>query len=95
MPSRSAPKRSIWAKKTDYHKRFLEYLKPITRKVWTAAARTDSKGDRMKRPSQQENPDAHVHIIEERKDGIVVSGYKMSITQAAYADEIIVLPTGP
>ena len=82
------------AKNTGYHQRFLDYLK------WYQAhdldgccAQTDSKGDRMKRPGQQENPDAYVHIHEEREDGIVVSGYKMSITQAAYADEIFVLPT--
>jgi aromatic ring hydroxylase len=56
-------------------------------------AQTDSKGDRMKRPSEQPNPDAYVHIVEERKDGIVVSGVKMSITQVAYADEVFVLPT--
>jgi aromatic ring hydroxylase len=55
-------------------------------------AQTDSKGDRLKRPSQQSNPDAYVHIVEEQRDGIVVSGMKMPITHAAYADEIIVNP---
>ena len=82
------------AKGKDYHQRFLEYLK------WYQAgdldgccAQTDSKGDRLKRPSDQDNPDAYVHVVEERPDGIVVSGFKMSITQAAYADEIFVLPT--
>ncbi|MBU4055901.1 MAG: aromatic ring hydroxylase [Proteobacteria bacterium] len=78
----------------DYHQRFLNYLK------WYQAndldgccAQTDSKGDRLKRPHEQANPDAYVHVVEKRPDGIVVSGYKMSITQAAYADEIFVLPT--
>ena len=82
------------AEGTDYHQRFLDYLK------WYQAgdldgccAQTDSKGDRLKRPNQQDNPDAYVHVVEEQPDGIVVSGYKMSITQAAYADEIFVLPT--
>ena len=77
-----------------YHQRFLNYLK------WYQAndldgccAQTDSKGDRLKRPHEQDNPDAYVHVVEKRADGIVVSGYKMSITQAAYADEIFVLPT--
>jgi len=79
---------------TDYSERFIEYLK------WYQAndldgtcSQTDSKGDRLKRPSQQENPDAYVHIVEKREDGIIVSGTKMSITQAAYADELLVLPT--
>lgn len=79
---------------TDYHQRFLNYLKLYHENDWDACcAQTDSKGDRLKRPSRQNDPDAYVHIVEERKDGIVVSGYKMSITQAPYADEIIVVPT--
>jgi aromatic ring hydroxylase len=82
------------AKGTDYHKRFMDYMKIYHQEgLDGCCAQTDSKGDRMKRPSQQADPDAYVHIVEERSDGIVVSGFKMSITQAAYADEIIVLPT--
>ena len=79
---------------TDYHRRFLDYMKWYQNNdINGCCAQTDSKGDRMKRPSEQEDPNAYVHIVEERKDGIVVSGYKMSITQAAYADELFVLPT--
>jgi len=82
------------AKGTDYHERFITYLKEYQRNDWDGCcAQTDSKGDRMKRPSEQPNPDAYVHIVEKRKDGIVVSGVKMSITQVAYADEMFVLPT--
>lgn len=81
-------------KGTEYHKRFLDYLRLYHENDWDGTcAQTDAKGDRMKRPSQQEDPDAYVHIVEERDDGIIVSGFKMSITQAAYADEIIVIPT--
>ncbi len=79
---------------TDYHQRFIEYLRIYHEQdLDGCCAQTDSKGDRMKRPSEQEDPDAYLHIIEERSDGIVVSGFKMSITQAPYADEIIALPT--
>ena len=79
---------------TEYHQRFLNYLKIYHKKdLDGCCAQTDSKGDRMKRPSQQEDPDAYLRIVEERKDGIVVRGFKMSITQAPYADEIIALPT--
>lgn len=81
-------------KGTDYHRRFMEYLRVYQENdLDGCCAQTDSKGDRMKRPSQQAAPDAYVHIVEELDDGIVVSGFKMSITQAAYADEIIVVPT--
>ena len=79
---------------SDYHRRFLDYLKMYHDKdLDGCCAQTDSKGDRMKRPSEQADPDAYLHIVEERQDGIIVSGFKMSITQAAYADEIIALPT--
>ena len=82
------------ARGTDYHKRFMTYLRLYQMKDCDGCcAQTDSKGDRTKRPSEQPNPDAYVHIVKENKDGIVVSGVKMSITQVAYADEIFVLPT--
>ncbi|MFW6150453.1 MAG: 4-hydroxyphenylacetate 3-hydroxylase family protein [Chloroflexota bacterium] len=79
---------------TEYHPRFMSYLKGLQEKDLTAAcAQTDMKGDRMKRPHEQPDPDAYVHVNEVRDDGIVVSGAKICITMAAYADEIIVIPT--
>jgi len=79
---------------SDYHQRFREYLRKYHEQdLDGCCAQTDAKGDRLKRPSEQQNPDAYVHLVDERKDGIVVSGVKMSITQAAYADEIFVIPT--
>jgi len=58
-----------------------------------AGAQTDVKGDRTLRPHQQPNPDAYVHVVEERGDGVVVRGAKAHTTNAVFADEIIVLPT--
>jgi len=79
---------------TDYHGRFMDYMKMYHENdLDGCCAQTDGKGNRLKRPSQQADPDQYVHVVEERDDGIVVSGFKMSITQAAYADEIFVLPT--
>lgn len=79
---------------TDYHSRFNNYLRRYQENDLAAAcAQTDMKGDRIKRPSEQPDPDAYVHIVEERDDGIVVRGAKISITMVAYADEIIVIPT--
>lgn len=79
---------------TEYNRRFMDYLKHFQEKDLTAAcAQTDMKGDRVKRPHEQADPDAYVHIVEVRNDGIVVSGAKVSITIAAYADELIVIPT--
>ena len=79
---------------TEYNRRFIEYLKYYQERVLAAdCAQTDMKGDRIKRPSEQQDPDAYVHIVEKRDDGIVVRGAKISITMAAYADEHIVIPT--
>jgi len=79
---------------TEYHRRFMDYLKVYQEKdLAGACAQTDMKGDRIKRPSEQADPDAYVHVVEVKDDGIVVRGAKISITMAAYADEIIVIPT--
>ena len=79
---------------TEYNRRFTDYLKYYQEHDLAAAcAQTDMKGDRIKRPSEQLDPDAYVHVVEKRDDGIVVRGAKISITMAAYADEIIVIPT--
>ncbi len=81
-------------KGTNYHERFLNFMKVYQENdLVGCCAQTDSKGDRLKRPSAQADPDAYVHIVEKRDDGIVVSGFKMSVTQAPYADEIFVIPT--
>lgn len=81
-------------KGTNYHERFMKYLKEYQKNdLVGTCAQTDSKGDRLKRPSEQQNLDHYIHIVEERNDGILVSGFKMSTTQAAYADELLVIPT--
>ncbi|MEM1578079.1 MAG: 4-hydroxyphenylacetate 3-hydroxylase family protein [Archaeoglobaceae archaeon] len=79
---------------TDYHKRFLEYLKDFQgRDLVAACAQTDVKGDRSKRPHEQDDPDMYVRVVEKRSDGIIVRGAKNCITMASVADEIIVVPT--
>lgn len=79
---------------TKYYDRFTDYLKKFQEKDLTAAcAQTDVKGDRSKRPHEQEDPDLYLRIVEEKEDGIVVNGAKHEITMGAYADEVIVVPT--
>ena len=79
---------------TEYHERFKKYLEWYQdNDVVGNAGQTDVKGDRSKRPSEQEDPDLYMRIVERREDGIVVSGCKAHNTIAPYADEIIVLPT--
>ena len=78
---------------TDYYQRFLKYLEFFQENDLAAsAAQTDPKGDRLKRPHQQEDPDQYLRVIETRDDGIVVRGCKINITNTPYVDEMIVVP---
>src|SRR5699024_2822580 len=54
---------------------------------------TDPKGDRSKRPHEQDNPDLYVRVVEKNHKGIIVSGAKANITGAPYTHELIILPT--
>ena len=54
---------------------------------------TDVKGGRSLRPSQQvQHKDFYVRIVEERPDGIVVSGAKTHISQAPACNEVLIAP---
>ena len=53
---------------------------------------TDAKGDRSRRPHQQANPDAYVHIVERSAEGVVISGTKAIVTGAPYMHEFLVMP---
>jgi len=79
---------------TQYHKNFVKWLDRFQKEdLVGCCAQTDVKGDRMKRPSQQKDPDMYVHVVEKKSDGIVVRGSKIHITDASVADEILVMPT--
>jgi 4-hydroxybutyryl-CoA dehydratase/vinylacetyl-CoA-Delta-isomerase len=79
---------------TEYHLRFLDYLEYVQiEDLTTCVAMTDAKGNRTKRPHEQQDPDLYLRIVEERSDGIVVRGVKAIVTGAPYTHEIIVLPT--
>ncbi|MGZ3606046.1 MAG: 4-hydroxyphenylacetate 3-hydroxylase N-terminal domain-containing protein, partial [Thermodesulfobacteriota bacterium] len=79
---------------TQYHKNFVKWLERFQKEdLAGCCAQTDVKGDRMKRPSQQKDPDLYVHVVERKKDGIVVKGSKVHISEASVADEILVVPT--
>ncbi len=79
---------------TQYHENFKKWLTRFqTEDLIGCCAQTDVKGDRMLRPAEQPNPGAYVHIKERLKDGIVVSGCKVHISEASVADEVLVVPT--
>ncbi len=78
---------------THYAKNVEAYRKHLqTNDLAFAMGLTDAKGDRSLRPSQQAHPDYYVHIVEEREDGIVVSGAKSHISQAPLCNEILIAP---
>lgn len=78
---------------TDYYQHFLEYARYCQENDITASgAVTDARGDRSLRPHEQPDPDMYVHVVERKKEGIVVRGAKASITNGAVCDEIIVIP---
>ncbi|MFA7249859.1 MAG: 4-hydroxyphenylacetate 3-hydroxylase N-terminal domain-containing protein [Dehalococcoidia bacterium] len=58
-----------------------------------SVAQTDAKGDRMLRPSEQEDPDMYLRVVERRADGVVVRGAKFHTSCTTNANEVIVLPT--
>lgn len=79
---------------TDYHKRFKEYLRYIQQEdLIVAGAMTDPKGDRSCGPSQQEDPDMFVHIVEKNEDGIIIRGAKMHMTGMVNSFEMLIMPT--
>src|SRR4029453_8379394 len=55
------------------------------------SANTDPKGDRSKRP-QDQDPDMLLHVVKETDKGIVVRGAKNE-TAAAYANQAFTKPT--
>jgi 4-hydroxyphenylacetate 3-monooxygenase len=63
----------------------------IERDPFHVSANTDPKGDRSKRP-QDQDPDMLLHVVRETDAGIVVRGAKYE-TAAAYANQAFTKPT--
>jgi len=78
---------------TEYHPRFLEYLKMVQRKdLSVAGALTEPRGSRQKRVIDWPDPYLSLKIVEKRNDGIVVRGAKINISGAFASHELVVLP---
>jgi aromatic ring hydroxylase len=79
---------------TQYHENFKKWLLRFQQEDLIAAgAQTDVKGDRKLRPADQADPDMYVHLVEKKKDGIIVRGCKLHISEASVSDELLVMPT--
>jgi 4-hydroxybutyryl-CoA dehydratase/vinylacetyl-CoA-Delta-isomerase len=78
---------------TDYHTRVREWLSHVQKNdLALIGAMTDAKGDRTKPPSEQDDLDMNLRVVEKRSDGIVVRGAKTMIAGAAVCHEICVMP---
>lgn len=79
---------------TDYHARYIDWLKEAQRKnVLVAAGMTDPKGDRSKRPHEQDDPDMFLHVTGRNDKGIFVTGAKAHMTGGWNQHWICVMPT--
>mgnify|MGYP000299592976 CR=1 FL=1 len=64
---------------TPYYERFLKFLEYFQENdLVCAGSQTDTKGDRMARPSEQWDPDQYLHVVERREDGVIVRGCNIS-----------------
>ncbi|MGD9318104.1 MAG: 4-hydroxyphenylacetate 3-hydroxylase N-terminal domain-containing protein [Anaerolineae bacterium] len=80
---------------TDYQARLKSWILMAQSQGLTAAgALTDPKGNRSLKPSQQQDPDANLRIVEVRDNGIVIRGAKVLICATAASQEIFLLPGG-
>lgn len=79
---------------TKYHDNFKNFLKRVQQNDLTVdGAMTDPKGDRGLSPSNQEDKDLYLRIVERRPDGIVVRGAKAHQTGITNSHEVLVMPT--
>ena len=79
---------------TDYFQRFLVFVKEMHAGNFViGGAMTDVKGDRSKKPHEQQDPDLFVHIVKEDENGIYITGAKAHQTGCIKSHRLIVMPT--
>jgi 4-hydroxybutyryl-CoA dehydratase/vinylacetyl-CoA-Delta-isomerase len=78
---------------TEYHPRFLEYLKMVQSKdLAVAGALTEARGSRTQKTPEWPNPYLSLKMVDKNKDGIVVKGAKINISGAFASHYLNVLP---
>jgi 4-hydroxybutyryl-CoA dehydratase / vinylacetyl-CoA-Delta-isomerase len=79
---------------TRYHERFRRYWAGIQAgDLMVDGAMTDPKGDRGRRPGEQDDPDLYLRVVDRRSDGVVVRGAKLHQTGMLNSHEVCVMPT--
>lgn len=80
--------------RTSYWERLLEFIRYIQKNdLVVFSGVTDVKGDRSLRPSEQQDPDMYLHVVDKNKDGIVVKGAKIHQTGSICAHWGLIVPT--
>jgi 4-hydroxybutyryl-CoA dehydratase/vinylacetyl-CoA-Delta-isomerase len=78
---------------TEYHTRFLKYLKMVqTKDLSVAGALTEPRGSRSKKTLDWSDPYLSLKVVDKTADGIVVRGAKINISGAYASHELVVLP---
>ena len=79
---------------TKYHERLLEFIKMVQHEnLVIGGAMTDVKGDRSLAPSEQEDPDLFVHIVDRDEKGVYITGAKAHQTGTINSHWMIIMPT--
>ncbi len=79
---------------THYHQRLLEFIKMVQHEnLVIGGAMTDVKGDRSLSPSEQEDPDLFLHIVDRDEKGVYVTGAKAHQTGTINSHWMILMPT--
>ncbi len=77
---------------TSYHRNVQEIVKEVQRDdLIIGGGFVSPKGDRSKGPAEQADPDMYLHVVEKRKDGIVVRGAKAHSTASPYTNMLCVM----
>lgn len=80
---------------TEYHPRFMEYLKMVQREdLSVAGALTEPRGRRNQKTLDWPDPYLSLKVIDKNDDGIFVRGAKINISGAFASHELVVLPQG-
>ncbi|MHA1990086.1 MAG: 4-hydroxyphenylacetate 3-hydroxylase family protein [Candidatus Hodarchaeales archaeon] len=79
---------------TTYHQKFLKFVEMAQKNNYVlGGAMTDVKGDRSKKPFEQDDPDMFVHVVKRDKEGVYISGAKAHQTGAINSHWLIIMPT--
>ena len=81
---------------TSYHQNMIEITKRVQSNDWAIGGGVVSpKGDRSKGAREQADPDMHLHVVEKKKDGIIVRGAKAHGTAAPYTNILCIVEMMP